>query len=221
MIKLVKPSDPILTKIAKAIPLAEINSPKNQEIINIMLDFAYGQQKDRKRPVLVGLAAPQIGISKRIIMVDVGADGKGKTAAIKIYINPEIIWKSQDSGKWYEGCYSTNRVCGIVSRPSSVNIRAYNETGLPVEEFHQGYTARIFQHEIDHLNGIEFVSHIKNLDDLHWVEEEEFPLYRDHEGWRHWYKKCSWAKWKKIKGISFVFGYLLFVRLVSFLFPRL
>ncbi len=200
-VKLVKPSDQILIKVAETVPVNEITSPQIQQLINSMLDFAYGQQKDRKRPVLVGLAAPQVGISKRIILVDTGADGRGKVSAIKVYINPEIIWQSKDKSEWYEGCYSTDRVCGIVTRSKVIKIKAYNGVGLPIEELYQNYIARIFQHEIDHLNGIEFVTHIKNPRNLHWVEKKEFPLYRDKEKWRHWGKICPWSKWKKIKGI--------------------
>lgn len=196
-------NDPRLKQVAKAIPQDKINSSDTKEIIQTMLNAVYGKQKDKKKPIMVGLAAPQIGILKRIILVDVKADGKGKVGDLGVYINPEIIWKSKTKGEWYEGCYSTGRVCGIVSRPISIKIKAlklhsrsvYSNPLLEwkaqeVEEKHTGYIARIFQHEIDHLNGIVFISHIKNPDHLHWVEEKEFPLYRDQEAWRNWPKKA-------------------------------
>ena len=90
----------------------------------------------------------------------------------------------------------------VVSRPVSIKIRAYNKNGNLVEEGHIGYTARIFQHEIDHLDGIEFVSHITDPDKLHWVENAEFLEYRNKEAWRDWPKKCSRDKWARIKGIG-------------------
>jgi len=133
--------------------------------------------------------------------VDVVADGHGKVGDLRIYINPMIIWKSIKETEWYEGCYSTNRVCGIVSRPAKIKIKAYTTEGKSVKETHEGYIARIFQHEIDHLNGKEFVSHITDDEKLHWVEENEFPQYRDHEGWRNWPVNCPREKWEKIKGI--------------------
>lgn len=113
---------------------------------------------------------------------------------LRIYINPKIIWKSKGLGEWYEGCYSTGRICGIVSRPTSIRIKAFIITPRgcdvrKVEEKYEGYVARIFQHEIDHLDGKLFMDHIKNPDHLHWVEESEFPLYRNKEAWRHWPKK--------------------------------
>lgn len=199
--KLVNPNDPILIKIAQAIPEDKINSPETKGIIDTLLNIAYGEQEDRKRPVLVGLAAPQAGISKRIILVDVKADGKGNVGDLRVYINPEITWSSGEENEWYEGCFSTDRVCGIVSRPSKIRIKALTQEGKQIEEEHEGYVARIFQHEIDHLNGKEFVAHITDDNKLHWVEDYEFPEYRNNEGWRDWTKKCPREKWEKIKGI--------------------
>ncbi len=197
-----KPDDPVLTKRADEVNSEEINSSDIKEYLDEMYRVALGEQKDGEKPLLVGLAAPQIGISKRIILVDIAADGKGKVGDLRIYINPEITWQSEEQNEWYEGCFSTSRVCGIVSRPTKIRIKAYTKTGEQVEEEYSGYTARILQHEIDHLNGHVFPEHITNDQNLHWVEEEEFPFYRNNEGWRTWQKKCSREKWEKIKGIK-------------------
>ncbi|MDP3733577.1 MAG: peptide deformylase [Candidatus Daviesbacteria bacterium] len=181
-----KPNDPLLKKVAEEIPKNQINSKSTQKIIETMLKVV--------QPFMVGLAAPQIGILKRIILVDVKADGKGKVGNLKIYINPKIIWKSKRKEEWYEGCYSTGKICGIVSRSTSITIKAFTmqPRRLPhklVTEKYTGYVARIFQHEIDHLNGQVFINHIKNPANLHWVEKKEFPLYRNKEAWRNWPKK--------------------------------
>jgi peptide deformylase len=88
-----------------------------------------------------------------------------------------------------------------VSRPIKIKIRAYKQNGEIVEEEHSDYTARIFQHEIDHLNGNEFTTHITDDDKLHWVEEDEFPKYRNEQKWRDWPNKCTREKWNGIKGI--------------------
>ncbi|MBI2019125.1 peptide deformylase [Candidatus Daviesbacteria bacterium] len=185
-----KPNDPRLREIAQK---ADPNSEDTQKIIKAMLKIAHGEQKGKKKPIMVGLATPQIGISKRIILVDVKADGKGKVGDPRIYINPEITWQSKRKGEWYEGCYSTGKICGIVSRPVSIRLQAFTMTPQgwkPKVERWTGYTARIFQHEIDHLNGKVFISHITNPDHLHIVEEKEFPLYRNKEAWRNWPKKA-------------------------------
>lgn len=178
-----KPDDPMLrTKAEKA----NAESSETKAIIKIMLRIAKGEQKGKKKPIMVGLAAPQISISKRIILVDVKADGKGKTGDLRVYVNPEITWQSKKKEEWYEGCYSTGKICGIVSRPVSIKIKAF---GIKQKKY-TGYLARIFQHEIDHLNGKVFISHITNPDHLHIVEKHEFPLYRDKEAWRNWPKKA-------------------------------
>lgn len=193
--KFLDPNNLQLLKISKEIPQDQINSPGLHKIIKAMLDIAYGEQKDKRKPVMVGLAAPQIGILKRIILVDIKADGLGKTGDLRIYINPEIIWLSKGEQEWYEGCYSTGKICGIVSRPLSIEIQTFmlqpfRLTHEYVTEKHTGYVARIFQHEIDHLDGKLFTSHITDPDKLHWVEPEEFPLYRNKQAWKNWPKKA-------------------------------
>lgn len=199
--KFVPPHDPILRLVAEKIPNSQLFSDEMSQLINNMFAVAYGEQSNRQKPVMVGLAAPQIGIPKRIILVDVKANGKGEVGDLHLYLNPEIIFQSEETNEWYEGCYSTSYVCGVVSRPTKIKLRAVSPEGQIFEEEHEGYTARIFQHEIDHLDGKVFVDHITNPDHLHHVEKDEFPEYRNHEGWRNWPKKVSFEEWKKIKGV--------------------
>lgn len=196
----VAPNDPVLIKIAKDVK--DLQSLATQETIEQMLAVAYGNRKDRTKPTVVGLAAPQIGISKRIIAVDVGAEKHGGLSDLRIYINPEILWKSVSLEEWCEGCWSTDRVCGAVSRPKSIKIKGYTTDGNRIIEKYNGYVARIFQHEIDHLNGKEFVSHISDDAKLHWVQEDQWLDYKQNEGWRNWKYKCPRDKWYKIKGIK-------------------
>lgn len=195
----VRPSDPILIQPSNEVSIDEISSDKVQSDIERMLRIARGNQQDPTKTVLVGLAAPQVGISKRIILVDVGANGKGQVADLHIYINPEIVWMSEEKEEWYEGCFSTDRVFGIVMRPRKIQVRAWTREAREVIEEHEGYVARIFQHEIDHLNGHEFTEHIIDDNNLHWVEEGEIVSYRNQQQWRHWDNKCSREKWLSIK----------------------
>ncbi len=200
--KFVPPNSPILVQVAQSVELKDIGTAELEKEIEDMLTVAYGEQIEREKPTLVGLAAPQIGISKCIILVDVIADGKGGPVGdLRLYINPEIIWQSKEEAEWYEGCFSTSRVCGVVSRPVKIKIRAWTRTGEIVEEEYSGYTARIVQHEIDHLNGKEFTTHITDDSKLHWVEKEEFPVYRNQGMWKNWPNKCPRAKWEEIKGM--------------------
>ncbi len=202
-----KPNNPLLTKISRKVAPNQICSQEIQKIINKMLKIAYGEQRDINKPVMVGLAAPQIGIPKRIILVDIGADGKGKVGNLKIYINPQITWKSKRVEEWYEGCYSISGVCGIVSRSKSIRIQGFRFTPSRcepkfVKEKFTGYVARIFQHEIDHLNGIFFFDHISNPDKLHLVKKSEFHLYRNKQAWKNWPKKYQKPlAYGKLKGV--------------------
>jgi peptide deformylase len=131
---LVAPDDPILTQTAVAIPVEEISSAETQAIIEKLLSLAYGEQADRAKPVLVGLAAPQAGISKRIILVDSGADGHGGISNLQVFLNPEIVEQSKETAEWYEGCFSTDRVCGIVNRPTSVTVIAFDRNGDKIRQ---------------------------------------------------------------------------------------
>lgn len=198
----VKPNDPILLKRAEEIPACDITSPETKSILDTLLHVALGEQMDQAKPILVGLAAPQVGISKRIILVDVKADGKGIKGDLRVFINPVIISASDTQDEWYEGCFSTGRVCGVVARPNAVTIKAYDTQGKHITATYNGYTARIFQHEIDHLNGKEFVVHIKDPAKLHWVEDNDFVEYRNNEKWRTWKKLCPKERWLQIKNFG-------------------
>lgn len=139
MIKdLVSPNDPVLIQVAKPIPNDEIKSLATKRIIEKITRSSFERHKDLNKPLVVGLAAPQIGISKRIIAVDLKADGRGGIADLQIFINPEIIWRSEEKEEWYEGCWSTDRVCGVVSRPRSVRIKAHTTDGLEFDNIFHG-----------------------------------------------------------------------------------
>ena len=118
----------------------------------------------------VGLAAPQIGISKRIIVVEFG-DEEDDSVPKQLYImiNPEIIKESKDKVPGIEGCLSVPGVVGKVNRSRAVTVRGQNIHGKPVKIRAQGWLARIFQHEIDHINGVLYTD---RADDI-WKPEHE------------------------------------------------
>lgn len=202
--ELVPPSSDILNQVASEVTPEDFKHPKLQVTIDVMLRVAKGQQGNPSRPTLVGLAAPQIGVIKRIILVGVDATGMGEEPTFKIFINPIIIEPSNriiSTVLSREGCYSTGRVCGIVERAQEVTISALDRSGMPLTETYKGsstgFPANIFQHEIDHLNGIRFPDRIKKKEYLHWVEPEEFGKYRVE--WLHWPNLCSRERWRAIK----------------------
>jgi peptide deformylase len=118
----------------------------------------------------VGLAAPQIGISKRIIVVEFG-DEEDETVPNQLYviINPEIIKESNDKVSGIEGCLSVPGVVGNVDRSRAVTVRGQNIHGKPVKIRAQGWLARIFQHEIDHINGVLYTDRAEEI----WKPEQE------------------------------------------------
>ena len=136
--KVVLTGDPVLRRIAH--PVKEVND-NIKKLMNNMAETMYHAKG-------VGLAAPQVGISKRVIVVDIG-EGLFKLA------NPEIVSSSgiQDGA---EGCLSVPDVVGNVKRSEHVKVKALNEDGDEVTIEASGYLARAFQHELDHLNGIIF-----------------------------------------------------------------
>ena len=104
----------------------------------------------------VGLAAPQVGVSKRIILVDGEEDG------LIVLINPVII-KSEGELIDEEGCLSVPGIYSQVKRSLKVTVKALNENGDPIEITKEGLTARALQHEIDHLDGILFIDRIGRI----------------------------------------------------------
>ncbi|NMB54025.1 MAG: peptide deformylase [Leptolinea sp.] len=103
----------------------------------------------------VGLAAPQVGVSKRVIVIEYG-DEEDEEAPKKLYVlaNPEIVSASEQVVKGVEACLSVPGLVGEVERYYGVTVKGMNRKGKPVKVKAQGWLARIFQHEMDHLDGI-------------------------------------------------------------------
>ena len=136
----------VLTQTAK--PVTEINA-RTETLIGDMLDTMYEANG-------VGLAAPQVGILKRIVVIDVSEEGD----APLILINPEILETSGEQ-KGYEGCLSVPDKSGIVTRPNYVKIRALDEELQEMELEGEGLLARAFVHEIEHLDGHLYVEKVE------------------------------------------------------------
>ena len=108
----------------------------------------------------IGLAAPQVGFSERLIVLDV-ADGEERRPLT--LVNPEIVWRSSDRATAEEGCLSLPGHFADVTRPQAVKVRYLTGEGLERELETDGLLARCVQHEIDHLDGILFVDHLTAL----------------------------------------------------------
>jgi len=105
----------------------------------------------------VGLAAPQVDITQRVIVVEFG-DEEDETVEPRLYtiVNPEIVRPSKETVVGTEGCLSIPGLVGDVERNESVTVKGFSRRGQPMKIKANGWLARIFQHEIDHLNGVLF-----------------------------------------------------------------
>lgn len=113
----------------------------------------------------IGLAAPQVGQSKRIFIVDtVQMLEEGEEGGLKeVFINPEILSFSEDTGSYEEGCLSIPEVTGDVIRPNSVRVRYQGMDGTKKQLTLGDMEARVFQHEFDHIEGVLFIDLLKPL----------------------------------------------------------
>ncbi len=142
--------DPILKK--KSLPVAIINDA-TRELVRDMAETMYDAQG-------VGLAAPQIGISQRIILIDVSQ--KDDCPELIVCINPMFIHTEGESYE-EEGCLSVPKYAANIHRHAKVVVKALNLNGEEVTYNAEGLLAIAFQHEIDHLDGILFVDHLSPL----------------------------------------------------------
>lgn len=146
--------DPILRK--KAEPITE-DFKDLKVFIQNMFETMYSSDG-------VGLAAPQVGQSIRVFVLDTTTEEEDEPVGIKrAFINPDIIEKYGDEWVMNEGCLSVPEIREDVLRPESVIIKYQDENFVDHEEIFNGFTARVIQHEYDHLEGIIFVDYLNPL----------------------------------------------------------
>jgi len=109
----------------------------------------------------IGLAAIQVGAPKRVVTMDLAK--KDEPKAPQVFINPEILWASEDKAIYEEGCLSIPEYYGDVERPAQVKVKYLDLEGEPREIEANGLLATCLQHEIDHLNGVLFIDHMSKL----------------------------------------------------------
>ena len=115
----------------------------------------------------IGLAAVQIGEAKRVIVMDLGdRDAEEDAEPVKkplYFVNPEIVWSSEETAPYEEGCLSVPEIFEAVERPAKVRLRYLNYQGEQIEEDADGLYAVCIQHEMDHLQGVLFIDHLSRL----------------------------------------------------------
>jgi len=136
--------DPILR--SKATPVTAFDD----DLAQLALDM-----HETMHDVGVGLAATQVGRLLRLFVYDSGDEGERGTL-----VNPQIVWASEETEEAEEGCLSLPGTYYPVTRATAVKVRAQDLAGAPIEKEAEGFLARIFQHEIDHLDGILFIDRL-------------------------------------------------------------
>jgi peptide deformylase len=137
----------------KCTPIEEVDE-ETQEFVDDLIETMYAANG-------VGLAAPQVGVTKRVTVIDV-SDREGEERKVFVLINPEII-EREGTLTWEEGCLSFPSLYGEVERAEKVKVRALNREGEEYEIEGEGLLAVALQHEIDHLDGVLFIERMSRL----------------------------------------------------------
>ena len=143
--------DPRLRLVSK--PVGKVDA-EIRKLVEDMFETMYGAPG-------IGLAAVQIGVPKRVVTTDLAKKDEPKNP--KVYINPELLWASEERAAYEEGCLSIPEYYEEVERPAHVKVRYTDLDGNEQEIEANGLLATCLQHEIDHLNGVLFIDHISKL----------------------------------------------------------
>ena len=138
---------------AKAKPVETVDAELRQ-MMDDMLETMYDAPG-------IGLAAPQIGVGSRVIVMDVAGEDEPK--APLFMVNPELTWVSDEDASYEEGCLSVPEHYAEVVRPARIRVAYLDRDGKKQELAAEGLLATVIQHEMDHLEGILFIDHLSNL----------------------------------------------------------
>ena len=166
--QVLKMGDPLLFQIAE--PVREFDTPQLDALIADMFDTMAALNG-------AGLAAPQIGVSQRIVIFGVEANPRYpevEPVPTTVLINPVIEFLGKETAEGWEGCLSVPGMRGIVRRYTRLRYTGFDQRGRPVEREVSGFHARVVQHECDHLDGILYPMRIKDMR-LFGYEDVLFP----------------------------------------------
>lgn len=161
---------PVLKKSAEVVSAI---TPDIRKLVDDMVETMYAARG-------IGLAAPQVGVSQRVIVMDVDQkrpdgsdhdedsdededDAPLEKGTVRVFINPEVVWESEEENVYEEGCLSIPGQYAPVTRPKMVRVKYMDLDGKTQEVEADGLLATCLQHEIDHVNGILFTDHLSSL----------------------------------------------------------
>lgn len=155
------------------LPILEIPDPRLRDVavpvetvdddVRRLIDDMFDTMYDARG---IGLAATQVGVTRRVVVIDLqeGEDADGKPVRDPhAFVNPEVVWASEELTKYNEGCLSIPEQYAEVERPARCRVTWLDRDGKAHEEEMDGLMATCMQHEIDHLNGVLFIDHISRL----------------------------------------------------------
>jgi len=163
---------PVLRQVAS--PVGRID----ERVRRLILDMEEALAEEQG----IGLAAPQIGVSERVVIIDLSRSGQQTKMAL---LNPEIVFASRDLVPYEEGCLSVPDVWGTVLRPSTVRVKARTLQGKSILIEADDILARVLQHEIDHLNGKLFIDYLNEEDRQKNAEKIEAILEANRKKMGH------------------------------------
>ena len=155
--RVLKMGDPLLFRVAE--PVQEFGSPELQVLIGDMFDTMAALNG-------AGLAAPQIGVSRRVVIFGVEANPRYpdvEPVPTTVLINPVIELLTKDTEEGWEGCLSVPGMRGLVSRCTHLRYSGFDQHGTPIAREAHGFHARVVQHECDHLDGILYPMRLKDM----------------------------------------------------------
>ena len=148
---IIKLPDPLLKTVSAPV---EAVDDEVRALLDDMLETMYDAPG-------IGLAAIQISVQKRLVTIDLARDDDPKDP--HFFINPEIVWTSEETATYEEGCLSIPEVYEEVERPAECKVKFLDRDGAEQELHCDGLLATCIQHEVDHLNGVLFIDHISRL----------------------------------------------------------
>ena len=152
----------------RATEVTDIHDPRLQALIDDLFVTVADENG-------MGIAAPQVSESKRIIILSPKPNARypyAPTMEPTAMINPEMVWASSDSEKDWEGCLTVPGIRGLVPRHRTIRVRYHTRKDVLIEMEYEGFLARVFQHEVDHLDGLVFLDRMESTKDL--VTENEW-----------------------------------------------
>lgn len=169
ILKVARLGHPVLRRIADPVPPEQITTPEVQRLIEDMIDTMVEYSG-------VGLAAPQVHHSLRLLVTEEIPDSENEGSLLaerSVVVNPEVTFLTDEEIAFYEGCLSIPEIRGRVPRIRKIRLRGFDQHGKPIDREVEGFPAVVYQHELDHLNGIVFLDRMRDLKTLAFQNEYE------------------------------------------------